>query len=331
MKNNGCWIFISHSSADIEKIRIIRNEFEKYGQNPLAFHLKCLSADTTEGAAEIDNLIKREIMAREWFVYCESENAKKSHYVQMERDFVHSCSKKMIWKINLSEDIEKILLQVKNICCSIQVFLSYSHVDMNFANCFANALKEKDYGVWCADNIVDAFDCNFDINNTLKQIIKKGFVCLLLTSNSINSMWIDYEAKFARENGATLILLIFDNVIDYNSAYQKYKTIHIYHIPTIPKEEDIYLIVNLIDKALERKIEKTIDRKANVFNAVSVLQHKLNYAHHYHSQEPIWVANLGALDDYCEVYKFPCCGKHVIMGNGIPSVNRADGCCKKDL
>ena len=33
MRTDGCWIFISHSSKDIEKIRMIRNEFEKYGQN----------------------------------------------------------------------------------------------------------------------------------------------------------------------------------------------------------------------------------------------------------------------------------------------------------
>ena len=63
MDDKGCWIFISHSSADIKKIRIIRNEFEKYGQNPLAFHLKCLSTDTDAGCIELENLIKREILA----------------------------------------------------------------------------------------------------------------------------------------------------------------------------------------------------------------------------------------------------------------------------
>ena len=40
MLNGGCWIFLSHSSRDIEKVRIVRNEFEKLGHNPLAFHLK---------------------------------------------------------------------------------------------------------------------------------------------------------------------------------------------------------------------------------------------------------------------------------------------------
>ena len=78
MRNEGCWIFISHSSKDIEKIRMIRNEFEKYGQNPLAFHLKCLKTDTNENKNELLDLIKREIESREWFVFCESESSLNS-------------------------------------------------------------------------------------------------------------------------------------------------------------------------------------------------------------------------------------------------------------
>lgn len=133
MDDKGCWIFISHSSADIKKIRIIRNEFEKYGQNPLAFHLKCLSTDTNEGRTELENLIKREIIARDWFVYCESKAAKQSQYVQMERDFVKNCGKKMIWQLNLDEDLTTILEKVKHICCHLQVFISYSHADTDLA------------------------------------------------------------------------------------------------------------------------------------------------------------------------------------------------------
>lgn len=72
MLRGGCWIFLSHSSYDIEKVRIVRNEFERLGHNPLAFQLKCLSTDTEEGRYELDSLIKREIDARGWFVFCES-------------------------------------------------------------------------------------------------------------------------------------------------------------------------------------------------------------------------------------------------------------------
>ena len=59
-KERGCWIFLSHSSRDIEKVRFIRNEFEKYGHNPLAFHLLCLTTDTEEGRREC--LLLRELL-----------------------------------------------------------------------------------------------------------------------------------------------------------------------------------------------------------------------------------------------------------------------------
>ncbi len=59
MLRGGCWIFLSHSSHDIEKVHLVRNEFERLGHNPLAFHLKCLSTDTEEGQHELDSLITR--------------------------------------------------------------------------------------------------------------------------------------------------------------------------------------------------------------------------------------------------------------------------------
>lgn len=45
MLHGGCWIFLSHASKDIDSVRRVRNEFEKYGQNPLAFHLRCLDEE----------------------------------------------------------------------------------------------------------------------------------------------------------------------------------------------------------------------------------------------------------------------------------------------
>ena len=124
--------------------------------------------------------------------------------------------------------------------------------------------------------------------------------------------------------------MIFGDVLDYKTAYERYRTMHIYIIPTIPQESDTYLLVTLIEKALERNIVGIVDRKANVFNTISMLQSNLNYTKCYHPKPPILIRNLGPQDDYCEVYQFPCCGKEVIIGDGVPSMDRADGCCKKD-
>jgi len=64
------WIFVSHSSRDLEKVRRVRNAIEAAGGEPILFFLKCLSDHD-----EIDELIKREIEARNFFLLCDSSNA----------------------------------------------------------------------------------------------------------------------------------------------------------------------------------------------------------------------------------------------------------------
>ncbi len=89
--------FISHSHLDIEKVRIVRDVIEEiFFYEPILFFLKCLSDDN-----EITDLIKREIDARIWFVYCDSKNARKSPYVRNELDYIQKLidigySKKLI-------------------------------------------------------------------------------------------------------------------------------------------------------------------------------------------------------------------------------------------
>ena len=77
--NNGGWVFISHSHQDIDKVRKVRNHLERLGFEPLMFYLKCLSDED-----EIEELIKREIDEREWFIYADSPMARSSKWVRAE-------------------------------------------------------------------------------------------------------------------------------------------------------------------------------------------------------------------------------------------------------
>ena len=88
-KAKGGYIFLSHSHDDIEKVREIRNSLEKNGFEPLCFYLKCLDDDS-----EIEDLIKREIDAREWFVFVNSENSRRSKWVTLEREYIERTNKK---------------------------------------------------------------------------------------------------------------------------------------------------------------------------------------------------------------------------------------------
>lgn len=46
----------------------------------------------------------------------------------------------------------------------------------------------------------------------------------------------------------------------------------------------------------------------------------------WHPEAPDLIRNMGAMFDYCELYRFPCCGKAVMTGDGPPSQFRPDGC-----
>ena len=74
---DGGYVFISHSHKDIAEVRKLRNRLEENGFEPLCFYLKCLTDKD-----EVDGLIKREIDAREWFVYVDSPNARDSEWVR---------------------------------------------------------------------------------------------------------------------------------------------------------------------------------------------------------------------------------------------------------
>ena len=94
--DTGGYVFISHSHQDIVKVRQIRNAMEEEGFEPLCFYLKCLSDED-----EIEDLIKREIDAREWFVYIDSPNARASGWVRKEREYIASLGSKQIITIDL--------------------------------------------------------------------------------------------------------------------------------------------------------------------------------------------------------------------------------------
>lgn len=201
MLNKGSWIFLSHSSHDIEKVRIIRNEFERLGHNPLAFHLKCLTDKTKDGKKELFDLIKREIEARDWFVFCESPEAKKSPNVALEHSYILNSGKDKIWSIDMTQDINSILYNVKKICTSIEVFISYSHKDHELIKPLINTLVEKDYSVWTEENIKPSsksfVEQISDAIDAISTCSKRGFYIIVISDNSTDSMYVKNELDFA--------------------------------------------------------------------------------------------------------------------------------------
>ena len=140
----GAWIFVSHSHEDLVRVRVIRDALEARGHNPLLFFLKCLGDD-----AEVDNLIRREIEARTWFVLCDSENARSSRWVQSEVEIIRNLAEKVYEVINLDSDLEDQVARIDRLSKRATVFLwSYAHSDEAIADRLHQALLDRDYAVW---------------------------------------------------------------------------------------------------------------------------------------------------------------------------------------
>lgn len=77
------WVFVSHASADLERVREVRNFMEKKGAGPILFHLRSLTKPD-----QFWPLIESEIEARGFFLLCDSAAAQQSEWVQREREAV---------------------------------------------------------------------------------------------------------------------------------------------------------------------------------------------------------------------------------------------------
>jgi len=256
MKNGGCWIFLSHASKDISKVRMIRNEFEKMGQNPLAFHLKCMDNQYVETEEELWKLIYREIDAREWFVYCKSPAAEGNDNVLRERNYIEKSGKNKIWEIDITEEWEKILEKIYKICTDLEVFISYSHHDQTVADVLRKLLVKKDYSVWMpVHNVKNGNSWNMQMSNAITRCGKKGFYVLLISKESVRSRFIEDELEYASRQGAWIVPIIMGNPIMKDRMKLWLSNWQCARVSDNPTEQELDDIIKLIDTFMLKKIE----------------------------------------------------------------------------
>jgi TIR domain len=141
-ETNGAWIFVSHSHKDLTEVRRVRNALEDMGHNPLLFFLKSLENDDSE----LDDLICREIESRNFFLLCDSENARAARYVQMEVEIIKSLADKVYRTISLGGDWPEQLRSIRELSRQATVFISYARVDSQVAQSLATSLLAHDTG-----------------------------------------------------------------------------------------------------------------------------------------------------------------------------------------
>ena len=213
MLHGGCWIFLSHASKDIELVRRVRNEFEKYGQNPLAFHLRCFDEEYPR-KEELWNLIYREIDAREWFIYCKSPEAENSDNVLRERQYIGQSGKNKIWMLDMTEEWDAIATKIHKICTDLEVFISYVHHDRKVAEVLRTLLIEKDYSVWTAEDSLNIGDCwETQISKVISRCAEQGFYVLLISEDSLKSQFVEKELEYATSQGAWIIPVVIGDTV----------------------------------------------------------------------------------------------------------------------
>jgi hypothetical protein len=194
-KFSGAWIFVSHSHRDLDKVRRIRNYLEQRGTYPLLFFLKCLSDDD----ARLPDLIRDEIMARNWFVLCDSPHSRNSNWVSQEQAFVleKDDKGKGVEVIDLEQDLEPQLPKLDRICKRATVFLSYARVDAPVANRIQDALQEHDFSVWLDSAIEPGCDWSTELHTAIDNAIARGFALVLLSPASLTNQWCKHETDYA--------------------------------------------------------------------------------------------------------------------------------------
>lgn len=193
-QDKGIWIFLSHSNEDYDKVRKVRNILEEQELRPIMFFLKCLNDDD-----EIDELIKREIDCRTRFILCDSENSRKSKWVQREIEYIRS-QQKPYEIIDLSRNENEILYQLKEVRRRSKLFISYARKDQALAAHIYNRLSKYDYDVFIDyNNLLFGESFATKIKEEIESTVESGCVIALLTKDALQSGWVNHEIEFARE------------------------------------------------------------------------------------------------------------------------------------
>ena len=198
-------IFLSHSSKDIDKVRKIRDILEALEYEPLLFHMKCLDDDNET----LEDFIKREIDARNIFVYCKSRNSEASVWVQKELSYIRESSNKRLYEIDiekpLSETLVDFLHTLANIIKKNKVFISCSHSDRMISDIVTSLLEENGYEV-IRYNSFSLEECSRHEHDII-SIAKNGIFLPLITRNFLKSVYCmsEIEKVLYEDNGNNVI------------------------------------------------------------------------------------------------------------------------------
>ncbi len=206
------WVFVSHASADLPKVREVRNFMEERGAAPILFHLKSLT-----DPERFWPLIVQEIEARNFFLLCDSEAARASAWVQRERQAVAAISRERairIGRVSLDEKeidykgLERFLLH-------LQVFIAYpasggyevaARVLKSFGYNVSGAVGFSEEGL---SRIGDGSQMSDDMIDTMYHFAARGWLLVVMNKAMATSARL-LEALPTGLAGGRVMLVLTD-------------------------------------------------------------------------------------------------------------------------
>lgn len=203
-------VFLSHSHKDIAVVRKVRDILELLNCDPIMFYLHCLDDENET----LEDFIKKEIDARNIFLYCKSVNSEKSIWVKKELEYIRNTNINRLYTIDIEEELEENLLSVLS---QLSILIRYNSIlllhtdqDSSVANKMAKELSSKGYkvskiqlrypkpmmetSVWEYSQWHDYYASYFD--NTMiplmKKISEQGVVVVLSSDKMYDEGWNSY-------------------------------------------------------------------------------------------------------------------------------------------
>ncbi len=237
---NSGYIFISHSHYDISKVRKIRNVLEEHGFDPLCFYLKCL-----DDRNELEDLIKREIDAREWFLFVNSENSRSSEWVTKERTYINKTNKKKIVSVDI-DDPNAVNQALLHMCRNLRVFLSYSNEDYTLAQRIRTCLTAHDYACFNPDMLQSGDIFSDRISSEILLAASKGCVMAIISNHFIHSNHVLEELRNANDSDGNILPVLVGDVKVYGEYEFLVANKQQYHLPQNPTDEEISSLIDTI-------------------------------------------------------------------------------------
>lgn len=191
-RRSEAWVFVSHSVKDIESVRRVRNSMEERGANPILFYFKQDVDDEL-----LQTLISREIDARNFFVLCDSENARASAYVQWEAAYVAKLRHVKRATIDLAADWHEQDNKVDSLLRDATIFVSYAHSDGPLVKPFIEYLIDEDFALFDPSRDISlGADWRTAIQDAINDAGRTGHFLQFVTQKSLQSQWVSREFEF---------------------------------------------------------------------------------------------------------------------------------------